>query len=264
MCITKFVMHAKSVDGSESNVCCVCCSTGKLSRASSNRLVVQNERWCCLWSDLASLQIALHVSDSAFEGRAWMMSSATGDEVVVGGYTVPYIARRSSFGSARKADSGMVLVLVLSRHALEDSQSNRTPTAGGLFPRQRLHLQGVRAREYCNKVRRSVQHEERANAHHQTRAEARLLMVGSSSTTFEVGNVVVKITRIDDEADITTQDNAKATAVETNVYQILGHHPRIVRCLYTSPFQDMVILEYYGNGDLRTHVARHGPTRLQT
>ncbi|KAF2769159.1 hypothetical protein EJ03DRAFT_374689 [Teratosphaeria nubilosa] len=92
--------------------------------------------------------------------------------------------------------------------------------------------------------------------------KAELLMIGSRSSTYRLGQVVVKVPRIDTEAEI-TQGNAKATAIEANVYKILGTHDRIANCLYISPTKDMIMLDFYQYGNLKDYVAYHGPTQLR-
>ena len=86
-------------------------------------------------------------------------------------------------------------------------------------------------------------------------------MIGSRSSTYRLGQVVIKVPRIDEEAEI-TQENAKATTIEANVYRILGTHDRIANRLYISPTKDMIMLEFYGHGNLKDYVAIHGPTQL--
>lgn len=78
----------------------------------------------------------------------------------------------------------------------------------------------------------------------------KLLMVGSCSSTYRIGQVVIKVPRIDEEAEI-TQGNAKATTIEANVYRILGAHDRIANCLYVSPTNDLIMLEFYSHGNLK-------------
>lgn len=89
-----------------------------------------------------------------------------------------------------------------------------------------------------------------------------LLMIGSCSSTYRLGQVILKVPRIDEEAEI-TQGNAKATAIEADVYRMLGTHERIANCLYISPTKDMIMLEYYVHGNLKDYVATHGPTQLR-
>jgi hypothetical protein len=84
---------------------------------------------------------------------------------------------------------------------------------------------------------------------------AKLLMVGSSSSTYRLAELIIKITRIDDDAAI-TQANAKAMAIEANVYSILGNHDRIANFIYISPLRDMILLQFYVNGNLKQYVAR--------
>ncbi|PPJ53239.1 hypothetical protein CBER1_11889 [Cercospora berteroae] len=92
--------------------------------------------------------------------------------------------------------------------------------------------------------------------------EMELLMVGSCASTYRLGQVVIKVPRIDEEAEI-TQGNAKATTIEANVYKILGSHNRIANCLYIGPMKDIIILEFYGYGNLKDYVAIHGATQLR-
>lgn len=92
--------------------------------------------------------------------------------------------------------------------------------------------------------------------------QANLLMVGACSSTYRLGEVVIKVPRIDEDAEI-TKANAKAMTVEANVYCILGSHPLIANCTYISPTRDMILLEFYSNGNLKQHVAAHGPTQLR-
>ncbi|RMY05458.1 hypothetical protein D0867_10017 [Hortaea werneckii] len=92
-------------------------------------------------------------------------------------------------------------------------------------------------------------------------AQPKLLMIGSCSSTYQLGQVIIKVPRIDEEAEI-TQGNAKATATEANVYRILGTHDRIANCLYVSPTNDMIMLEFYSHGNLRDYIAIHGPAQL--
>lgn len=89
-----------------------------------------------------------------------------------------------------------------------------------------------------------------------------LLMVGSSSSTYRLGHMVVKIPRIDDDAEI-TKGNMKAMKVEANVYKILGHNDLIANCFYVSPLGDLIILEFYENGNLKDYVAANGSTQLR-
>jgi len=52
-------------------------------------------------------------------------------------------------------------------------------------------------------------------------------------------------------------------AVEANVYRILGTHNLIARCHYVSPWRDMILLQFYDNGNLKQYVEAHGPTQLR-
>ena len=86
-------------------------------------------------------------------------------------------------------------------------------------------------------------------------------MIGTSSCTYQVGKVVVKVPRIDEETEI-THENATAMKVEANAYTILGSHDRIANCLYVSPTRDMIVLEFYVNGNLKDHTSINGPVQL--
>ena len=88
-----------------------------------------------------------------------------------------------------------------------------------------------------------------------------LLMIGSSACTYRVGTTIVKVPRIDSEAEITLA-NAKATIVEANVYSILGAHDRIAHCLYISPTKNLIMLEFYPNGNLRDYAASLGSKQI--
>lgn len=83
-----------------------------------------------------------------------------------------------------------------------------------------------------------------------------LLMVGVSAKTYRTGPLVVKITRIDDEDCITTE-NRKAMRNEASIYALLGQHPSIARCLTVGPARDYIELEYYPNGTLKDHLDQH-------
>ncbi|RMZ28155.1 hypothetical protein D0859_07765 [Hortaea werneckii] len=92
-------------------------------------------------------------------------------------------------------------------------------------------------------------------------SEPNLLVIGSCSSTYQFDQVVIKVPRIDEEAEI-TQENARATKTEANVYRILGTHDRIAKCLYISPNNDMIMLEFYSHGNLKDYIGVHGPTQL--
>ncbi|KAK4892062.1 hypothetical protein LTR27_009412 [Elasticomyces elasticus] len=83
-----------------------------------------------------------------------------------------------------------------------------------------------------------------------------LLMVGPSSSTYRLGQAVIKVPRTTDEAEL-TQENAKAAAIEANVYSILSNHQRIANCYYTSPTKNLI-----SNGNLKNYVENHGLTDL--
>jgi serine/threonine protein kinase len=91
--------------------------------------------------------------------------------------------------------------------------------------------------------------------------ETALLTTGSCSATHRLGEVVVRVARIDDDPGI-TRGNAEAMAMETHVYKILGAHPRIAVSLYLSPIGDMVVLGFYANGNLKDYITAHGTTQL--
>jgi serine/threonine protein kinase len=96
----------------------------------------------------------------------------------------------------------------------------------------------------------------------ETCLDTALLTMGSCSTTHRLGEVVVRVARIDDDPEI-TRGNAEAMAVEANVYRILGAHERIAVSLYLSPISDMVVLRFYDNGNLKDYITTHGPTQLK-
>ncbi|RMY49783.1 hypothetical protein D0865_07288 [Hortaea werneckii] len=79
-------------------------------------------------------------------------------------------------------------------------------------------------------------------------------MIGSCSSTYQLGQVIIKVPRIDEEAEI-TQDNAKAARTEANVYRILGHYERIAIRFYISPTNDLILLEFYSDGTLKDYAA---------
>ncbi|KAI7180584.1 hypothetical protein KC360_g157 [Hortaea werneckii] len=60
-----------------------------------------------------------------------------------------------------------------------------------------------------------------------TSVEPNLLVIGSCSSTYQLGQVVFKIRRINEEAEI-TQQNAKANDTEASVYRILEVHDRVL------------------------------------
>lgn len=95
----------------------------------------------------------------------------------------------------------------------------------------------------------------------ETCLKTELLTVGSCSTTHRLGQVVIRVARIDDDPEV-TRGNAEAMTVETNVYRILGAHKRIAVSLYLSPIGDMVVLRFYDNGNLKEYIIAHGPTQL--
>lgn len=80
-------------------------------------------------------------------------------------------------------------------------------------------------------------------------------MVGISAKTYRIGALVVKLARSDDE-DYITAENIKAMRNEASIYTLMGHHPRIARCLTVGPAKDYVVLEYYPNGTLKDHLAQ--------
>lgn len=92
--------------------------------------------------------------------------------------------------------------------------------------------------------------------------EAELLMVGSCSSTHYLGGSIVRVVRIDDDAE-TAQRNMQAMSMERDVYKILGLHDRIAHCLYVSPIGDIIVLEHYNLGNLKDYVVAHGPTHIQ-
>jgi serine/threonine protein kinase len=95
----------------------------------------------------------------------------------------------------------------------------------------------------------------------ETYLETELLTMGSCSTSHRLGQVVIRVARIDNDPEVTRR-NAEAMTVETNVYRILGAHKRITVSLYLSPIGDMVVLRFYDNGNLKDYITAHGPTQL--
>jgi len=91
--------------------------------------------------------------------------------------------------------------------------------------------------------------------------KAELLMIGSCSTTYRLGEAVFRTTRVDDNPEI-THSNAQAMAMETNVYRILGAHERIAKCLYLGPIDNVVVLKFYSIGNLKDYITAHGPSQL--
>jgi hypothetical protein len=87
------------------------------------------------------------------------------------------------------------------------------------------------------------------------------LMIGSCSTTHRLGEVVVRVARIDDDRQV-TRGNAEAMTVETKVYRIREDHEIIAICLYLSPIGDMVVLKLYDNGNLKDYITAHGNSQL--
>jgi serine/threonine protein kinase len=95
----------------------------------------------------------------------------------------------------------------------------------------------------------------------ETCLDTELLAMGSCSTTHRLGEVVIRVARVDDDPEI-TRGNAEAMSVETNVYRILGAHERIAVSLYLSPIGDMIVLRFYEHGNPKDYVTTHGPTHL--
>lgn len=87
-------------------------------------------------------------------------------------------------------------------------------------------------------------------------------MVGMSATTYRLQNKVLKMPRIDEEADI-TQENARAMQNEASVYLIVGRHCRIANCLYISPGKDLIVLEYYPHGNLKKYIAESPTIKIE-
>ena len=81
-------------------------------------------------------------------------------------------------------------------------------------------------------------------------------MVGISARTYRVGDIVVKLPRIDDEDSI-TNENFQAMRNEASIYTLLGDHPSLAKCLTVGPAKDYIVLEYYPNGTIKNHIDRH-------
>ncbi|OAL32765.1 hypothetical protein AYO20_07721 [Fonsecaea nubica] len=85
----------------------------------------------------------------------------------------------------------------------------------------------------------------------------KLLMIGTSSEAYRIGNKVAKICHVLPDDPAITQQNLEACQTEALVYQILGEHPRIVRCLSWCPSQGRVELEFYPNGNLKDYLEKN-------
>ncbi|KAK7417879.1 hypothetical protein QQZ08_011460 [Neonectria magnoliae] len=78
-------------------------------------------------------------------------------------------------------------------------------------------------------------------------------MVGNTSETWRIGDVVRKVYLADSDADI-TQANIEAAKNEANVYLILKGHRLIAECLAIGPTKDYIDLKFYPRGTLRDYV----------
>ncbi|KAG5787376.1 hypothetical protein H9Q69_013554 [Fusarium xylarioides] len=80
-----------------------------------------------------------------------------------------------------------------------------------------------------------------------------LLMIGNTSETWRIGNVVRKLPRTVSDEDITNA-NLAAARNEANVYLILGEHHLVAKCQAICPVKSYIDLEYYSYGTLRDYV----------
>ncbi len=87
-------------------------------------------------------------------------------------------------------------------------------------------------------------------------------MVGMSTKTYRIKNIVRKEWHVLNDDDSITQDNLESCRTEAEVYLILGQHPLIAKCLFISPEREYIELEYYANGNIRDYlqVNRHRVT----
>ncbi|KAL8787610.1 MAG: hypothetical protein Q9195_007698 [Heterodermia aff. obscurata] len=69
-----------------------------------------------------------------------------------------------------------------------------------------------------------------------------LLMVGTSAMTYRVGNRVIKIINVNEEYEGITEDNARVTQNEANIFLILRSHPRIAECISVGPAREYIEL----------------------
>lgn len=87
------------------------------------------------------------------------------------------------------------------------------------------------------------------------------MTIGSCLITHYLGEVVVRVTRIDDDLEI-TRGNTEAMTIETNVYRILGDYERIAICLYLSLIGNIVVLKFYDNSNLKDYITAYGYSQL--
>ncbi|KAF5016755.1 hypothetical protein F66182_11453, partial [Fusarium sp. NRRL 66182] len=87
-------------------------------------------------------------------------------------------------------------------------------------------------------------------------ASPELLMIGNTSETWRIGNIVRKLPRTVSDKHITNA-NIAAAKNEANVYLILGEHPLIAKCHAICPARSYIDLEYYSYGTLRDYISLH-------
>lgn len=79
-------------------------------------------------------------------------------------------------------------------------------------------------------------------------------MIGNTSETWRIGNIVRKLHRTVSDEDITNA-NIVAARNEANVYLILAEHPLIAKCHAICPAKSYIDLEYYPHGTLRNYIS---------
>ncbi|KAF2807828.1 kinase-like protein [Mytilinidion resinicola] len=87
-----------------------------------------------------------------------------------------------------------------------------------------------------------------------TPPQRELLMVGMSSKTYRIGDIVRKECHVLVDDIGITEENVKACKAEADVYRILGSHPLIAECLSIGPENEYVELKYYPNGNLKDYI----------
>ncbi|PKS12500.1 hypothetical protein jhhlp_000707 [Lomentospora prolificans] len=79
-------------------------------------------------------------------------------------------------------------------------------------------------------------------------------MIGNTSESWRIGDVVRKVYRVDNDKDITNA-NMEAVKNEANVYLILGEHRLVAKWLSIGPEKSYVDLEFYSQGTLRDYIS---------
>lgn len=86
-----------------------------------------------------------------------------------------------------------------------------------------------------------------------TENSGELLMVGNTSETWLIENIVRKVCRTESDADA-TKANVEAAKNEANVYLTLGDHPLFAKCLSIGPKKEYIELMFYPRGTLRDYI----------